>query len=69
MCLVPDVSHSSFSDEDDENEFYDARDKDSNQDTELGHTTNSSGVILGSQVKLGFTTTVYNSSRSCVFLQ
>jgi hypothetical protein len=71
MFLVPDVSHASPSDEDDENEFYDARDEDSNQDTEanfilkipLGHRRNSSGVSLGSQVKLGFTITVYNSLR------
>jgi hypothetical protein len=71
MFLVSDVSHSSPSDEDDENEFYDARDEASNQDTEanfilkipLGHRRTSSGVSLGSQVRLGLTITGYNSLR------
>ncbi|XP_069684103.1 oxysterol-binding protein 1 isoform X2 [Periplaneta americana] len=51
------VSHSSPSDDDDENEFYDAQDEACNQDTEanfilkipLGHRRTSSGVSLGSQ--------------------
>ncbi|KAJ9599602.1 hypothetical protein L9F63_009919, partial [Diploptera punctata] len=51
------VSHSSPSDDDDENEFYDAQDEDCNQDSEanfilkipLGHRRTSSGVSLGSQ--------------------
>lgn len=55
MFPISDVSHSSPSDEDDENEFYDARDEASNQDTEanfilkipLGHRRTSSGVSLG----------------------
>ncbi|PSN47433.1 Oxysterol-binding protein 1 [Blattella germanica] len=52
-----DVSHSSPSDDDDENEFYDAQDEACNQDSEanfilkipLGHRRTSSGVSLGSQ--------------------
>jgi hypothetical protein len=71
MFLVSDVSHSSPSDEDDENEFYDARDEATNQDTEgdfilkipLGHRRTSSGVSLGSQVRLGLTITGCSSLR------
>jgi hypothetical protein len=57
--IVSDVSHSSPSDDDDENEFYDAQDEACNQDTEanfilkipLGHRRTSSGVSMGSQVR------------------
>ncbi|XP_069684106.1 oxysterol-binding protein 1 isoform X5 [Periplaneta americana] len=56
-AMESDVSHSSPSDDDDENEFYDAQDEACNQDTEanfilkipLGHRRTSSGVSLGSQ--------------------
>ncbi|XP_067015224.1 oxysterol-binding protein 1 isoform X2 [Anabrus simplex] len=57
ICLdIPDAIHSSPSDDDDENEFYDAQE--SSADTEsnfilkipLGHRRTSSGMSLGSQV-------------------
>jgi hypothetical protein len=57
------VSHSSPSDDDDENEFYDAQDEACSQNTEgnfilkipLGHRRTSSEVSLGSQVRSDFT--------------
>jgi hypothetical protein len=57
--VVSDVSHSSPSDDDDENEFYDAQDEACSQNTEanfilkipLGHRRTSSAVSLGSQVR------------------
>jgi hypothetical protein len=60
--VVSDVSHSSPSDEDDENEFYDAQDEATNQNAEanfilkipLEHRRTSSGVSLESQVRLHF---------------
>jgi hypothetical protein len=41
IFLVSDVSHASSSDEDDENELYDAPEEHTNQDTDLGHRRNS----------------------------
>jgi hypothetical protein len=55
---VSDACHSSPSDEDEENEFYDAQDEACSQNTDadfilkipLGHRRNSSGLSFGSQV-------------------
>jgi hypothetical protein len=60
--VVSDVSHSSPSDDDEENEFYDAQDESCNQNTEanfilkipLEHRRTSSGGSLESQVRLHF---------------
>lgn len=56
--VVSDACHSSPSDEDEENEFYDAQDEACSQNTDadfilkipLGHRRNSSGLSFGSQV-------------------
>jgi hypothetical protein len=58
QSVVSDVCHSSPSDEDEENEFYDAQDEACSQNTDadfilkipLGHRRNSSGLSFGSQV-------------------
>lgn len=65
--FVADVPHSSPSDDDDENEFYDAQDEACNQSTEanfilkipLGHRRTSSEVSLGSQVRLNVTNYIF----------
>lgn len=58
QSVVSDACHSSPSDEDEENEFYDAQDEACSQNVDaefilkipLGHRRNSSGLSFGSQV-------------------